>query len=234
MFSRHGLLMIFVLLCAESVMAVPVDPADGILDDTHALSAEAHQKLAVQIADFRRDQGYDVWLVTSTFLGSGQTVSQHSRDLRKAWSGPHHAIVLAYDRGSDRSATSLSPGIWNELSASALTQLLQVGSVIMSDANKTTEQRITEFMAKLLMGMREIKHQQAGMDQSFSRDHRRLAIAFATACGIGALVLFFLGVRARRQDVQDALQSHMPEIEVATRLGAPFGGGVAIVWTNEK
>jgi hypothetical protein len=111
---------------------------------------------------------------------------------------------------------------------------MQTGGVIMSDANKTPEQRLTDFMGKLLRGMREIKQQQARMDQSFSRDHRRLAIAFATAAGIGALVLFFLGVRARRQDVQDALQSHMPEIEVGTRLGAPFGGGVAVVWSDEK
>jgi hypothetical protein len=234
MILRHSLFTILALCCIRAVMAVPVAPADGILDDTHALGVEAHQKLAEQMANFRRDMGCDVWLVTTTFLDSGNTVRFYSRDLRNAWSGANHAIVLAYDRGSDRSATSLSPGIWNELSASALTQLLQVGSVIMSDANKTTEQRITEFMGKLLMGMREIKQQQARMDQSFSRDHRRLAIAFATAGGIGALVLFFLGVRVRRQDVQDALQSRMPEIEVATRLGAPFGGGVALVWTNEK
>jgi hypothetical protein len=104
----------------------------------------------------------------------------------------------------------------------------------MSDANKTPEQRLTDFMGKLLRGMREIKQQQAKMDQSFTRDHRRLAVAFATASGMGALALFVLGVRSRRQDVQSALQSHLPQIEVGTRLGAPFGGGVAVVWSDEK
>lgn len=234
MFSCYGLLMIFVLLCAGSVMAVPVAPVDGILDDTHALSSEAHQKLVEQMANFRRDMGCDVWLVTSTFLDSGQTVRYFSRDLRKAWSGTNDAILLAYDRGTDRSAMSLSSSIWNRYSASALTTLMQTGGVIMSDANKTPEQRLTDFMGKLLRGMREIKQQQAKMDQSFTRDHRRLAVAFATASGMGALALFVLGVRSRRQDVQSALQSHLPQIEVGTRLGAPFGGGVAVVWSDEK
>lgn len=215
-------------------MAVPVAPADGILDDTHALSAEAHQQLADQIAHFRHELGYDVWLVTSTFLDSGKTVRSYSRDMRKTWSGSNDAIFLIYDRGTDRSAISLSPSIWNRYSASALTNLMLTGGVIMSDSNKTPEQRLTDFMGKLLRGMRSIQLQQAKMEQSFTPDHRRLAVAFATAIGVGGLILFILGVRSRRQDVQNALQSHLPQMEVATRLGAPFGGGVAFVWTNEK
>ncbi len=234
MIFRHGLLMILALFCAGSILAVPVAPADGILDDTHALSQEAHQKLADQIAHFRRDLGYDVWLMTSTFLDSGKTVRSYSRDMRKAWSGSNDAIFLVYDRGTDRSAISLSPSIWNRYSASALTSLMLTGGVIMSDSTRTPEQRLTDFMGKLLHGMRSIQKQQVKMDQSFTFDHRRLAIAFATVSALGGLILFMLGVRSRRQDVQNALQSNLPQIEAGTRLGAPFGGGVAVVWTNEK
>jgi hypothetical protein len=231
----HGLQVILALFCAGSLMAVlPEAPADGILDDTHALTGEAHQKLAAQLANFRQDQGYRVWLVTSTFLDSGKTVRYYSRDLRKAWCGPDDGILLAYDRGTDRSAISLSPGIWNRFSASALTQLLQVGGTIMSDATKTPEQRLTEFTGKLLSGMREINQQHNKINVSFSRDHRRLAIAFASAIAIGALVLFILGIRSRRQDMKNALQSHMPDIMVGTRLGAAFGGGLNATWTDEK
>lgn len=234
MIFRRGLFIILALYCCGSLMAAPPAPKDGILDDTHALSAEAHQKLATQIADFRRDLGYDVWLVTSTFLSSGQTVRYHSRDLRKAWSGTSDAILLAYDRGTDRAAISLSPSIWNRYSASALSSLMLTGGAIVSDANKMPEQRLTDFMGMLLRGMRSIQLQQTKMEESFTPDHRRLAIAFGTASAAVALVLFMLGVRSRRQDVQNGLQSHLPLMEVGARLGAPFGGGVAVVWINEK
>jgi hypothetical protein len=234
MLPRPALLSLLALFGAGSLMALPVAPADGILDDTHALSSEAHEKLAGQIADFRREQGYDVWLVTSTFLDSGKTVRYYSRDLRQSWSGSADAILLAYDRGTDRSAISISPGIWNRYPAAALTDLLQIGGGIMSDATKTPEQRLTDFTGKLLRGMRAIRLQQSKMDQSFTPDHRRLAISFTAVSGLGAMALFILGICSRRRDVQNALQSHMPQIEVGTRLGAPFGGGVAVVWTDEK
>ena len=76
------------MLCLHPVMAQPVTPpADGIADDTHALSDSSRSLLVAEMSAVRKDLGIAVWLSAGTFLESGQTWKKQARELRQAWRG---------------------------------------------------------------------------------------------------------------------------------------------------
>ncbi len=84
-------------------------PADGIQDDTHALSDSSSRLLADEMAVLKKDLGCDVWLSAGIFLGAGQTLRNQAREIRLAWSGDAEAFLLAYDRVTDALSLSFSP-----------------------------------------------------------------------------------------------------------------------------
>lgn len=216
-------------------MAQPVTPpADGIADDTHALSDSSRSLLVAEMTAVRKDLGIAVWLSAGTFLESGQTLKNQARELRQTWSGGADAVLLAYDRATDTQSVSFSPELWRRYPAAGLVHLLQKGGSMMADKGKPPEQRLRESMLALLKGLRGLESDRLKTEQTFSRDHRRLAQAFGLSLLVGAVVLALLGVLARRRDVRAAWQSRFPMIEVSSRLGAPCGGGVTVVWQENQ
>ena len=88
-------------------MAQPVTPpANGIADDTHALSDSSRSLLVAEMSAVRKDLGIAVWLSAGTFLESGQTLKNQARELRQAWSGGADAGLLPYDRAHDAESGS--------------------------------------------------------------------------------------------------------------------------------
>ncbi|MEQ1749741.1 MAG: hypothetical protein ABL974_09990 [Prosthecobacter sp.] len=205
-------------------------PADGIRDDTHALSDSSRRLLADEMAVLKKDLGCDVWLSASTFLGAGQTLRNQAREIRQAWSGDADAVLLAYDRATDALSLSFSPVIWKRYPTARLIQLIQKSGRLMTDKTKQPEQRLLESMRGMMSGFRKLERERITSEQTINNEHRRLAMTFSLSLLVGALVLAVLGVLARRRDIHAAWQTHLPMIEVPARLGAPCGGGVTVVW----
>jgi hypothetical protein len=222
-------LTVFLTLLHISAEAAP-PPADGIQDETHALSAESHLKIAAEIAAFRRDLGYDVWLTAQTFIEAGKGLRVHAREVRQTWSGHSNAALLAYDRAEDNLSISFSPGLWDLYPSAQLIHLLQQGGLLMADKKKPPEQRLREAMYDLLRGLRTLEKERLKAGRPLTPDHGRLAMAFGLSLLGGAGILLLLGVLVRRWDVRSAWQSYFPTVRVPTRLGAPCGGGVTVTW----
>jgi len=226
---RPALLLSLLAACAFA-QQVPPAPADGIHDDTRALSEASHQLLAKEIADFRSQHDIDAWFVATTFLRDGQTLRSEARLLRQAWSGGHPAILLLYDRSKDLEMVTYSPPLWQSLSTADLFSLRDEIHIMMTDKTKPPEQRLRESMLQLLRGVSAMQKFEAGAAQIHTRDYFRMLSWFGSALLLGASIFGIAGIQARRRDVRAAHVCLMPQIEVPQRLGAAHGGGTAAVW----
>ncbi len=210
----------------------PQAPADGIFDDTRAFSSGARDQMAAEINKFREEFGADVWLVAVTFLPQGQDLRSESLAFRRAWSGDGDAVLLIYNRSTDKEALSISPRIWGHLPTSEIFHLHESFRQIISVKTKPPETRLREAMLAVMRGLTAIRTREARVSQVFTRDYFRLAKAFAIVLTTGALVFGLLGVFMRRRDIHAAHQCLLPQIQVVPRLGAPFSGGASVNWQD--
>ncbi|MEN3941525.1 hypothetical protein WJU23_09550 [Prosthecobacter sp. SYSU 5D2] len=221
----------FVLAFALKAAAqdLPPAPADGLRDDTRALSPEVRARLAQDIATCRTALDADIWFTAGTFLKSGQSIRLQARTLRQHWSpGGRDAILVAYDRSSDTHGLSLSPGIWERYPSAEITTLIQRSMATMAEKNQPLEIRLSRMLGQMLQNLQTLEKQRHQSALTLSRHHLRLAQTFAIGLGGGGLFLALLGFLSRRQDVQAAWQSYFPSAHVGIRFGAPHGGGVIV------
>ncbi|MDZ4289785.1 MAG: hypothetical protein U0984_17610, partial [Prosthecobacter sp.] len=163
-----------------------------------------------------------------TFLTDGQTLRQYARVLRQAWSGPEDAVLLAYDRSSDAQSLSFSPGLWERYPSASLVTLMQQGAAIMEDKQLPLEQRLERSGRATADRLRVLEKEHRQMSQRLPGPHWQIAKVCAAGLGAGTLILLTLGAAVRRREAQARWHLLFPEVQVATRFGAPFGGGVTV------
>jgi hypothetical protein len=228
--------LLLLCLCAGSVLAEtwPAPPADGVLDGTHALSEPDHIALAEEIAALKRDLGIDVWFSADTFLTADQSLKDKARQLRQAWSGEADATLLAYDRGTDTLHLTFSPGLWQRFASADIIRLIQRCGLIMAERQRLPSDRLRDALSGLLKSLREMERDRLKTELTWTRDHRRLAVAFGSLTGLAAMLMLGLGSWLQHRDRRASVQCHFPEVEVSSRLGAACGGGVVVVWQAEQ
>lgn len=217
--------------CAQSL---PPAPADGVFDDTRALSQESHQLLAEEIRAFRETHGMDAWFAAITYIRDGQTMRSEARLLRQAWSGPRPALLMLYDRSRNQEIVSFAPWLWDVLPTADLFHAREQVHNLMADTTKPPEQRLRESMRTLIrtVGMSHINELRT--NQLFTQDYKHMLRWAAIILVSGAVFAGMAGILARRRDQRAARVSFMPAIQVPPRLGAAHGGGTSIAWTGQK
>lgn len=201
-------------------------PVDGIRDDTRALAVDARRELAAEMAAFRERHGIDVWLVAETFQMQAGGLKDRARLLRQAWSGDRNAVLILYDRSSDREYTSLSPGLWELLPAAGIYQLHTNLHEVMTDRKRPAETRLAEAAGILLKGVAGMKSRETLTANLCTRDYGRMLRAFAGFLLAGAVLAWLVGVMARRRHVHASRQVLLPRLGASPRLGAPHGAEV--------
>lgn len=201
-------------------------PADGIRDDTRALGAAARRELAAEMARFKARHGIDVWLVAETFQMQAGGLRNRARLLRRAWSGESDAVLILYDRSSDKEYTSISPGLWELLPAAGIYQLHTTLHEIMTDRKKPADSRLAEAAGTLLKGVAGMKTREEASASLMTRDYVRMLRAFTAFLSAGAVLAWLAGGFVRRREVRAANQVLLPKLAAAPRLGAPHGAGV--------
>lgn len=216
------------MACASAWPAVPPAPADSVLDDTRALPEAARARVVDQARRFHQELNCRLWIHAGTFLDDGETLRQNARALRQAWSGQEDAVLLAYDRSTDAQSLSFSPGLWERYPSASLILLMQEGGTIMGDKQAPLEERLERSVRLTADRLRVLDQEHRRMNQGLSGPHWQIATLWTAGLGGGAVILLFLGSAVRRRETNAALHLHFPDVEVATRFGAPFGGGVAV------
>jgi hypothetical protein len=212
------------LVCGQEF---PSKPVDGIRDDTRAFTEADHAQLAAKVREAGQILHCDIWLVASTFLTSGENLRGYSRELRQSWSGENDAILLAYDRASDRQFVSFSPALWERYPSASLVSLMHRNATIVAEKGRPVGDRLTQMMQETLNRLTVLEKQRQRLQQTLlPRDHLRLAKLYAGGTGVAMLILLIACGVLRRREVATEQQLSFPNVQVATRFGAPFGSQI--------
>jgi hypothetical protein len=210
---------------SAAIESIPA-PADGIYDDTRALSDASRQTLAQEIRSLVTDLKCDVWLTATSFSTGGLTPRRQAQATRIRWSGDKAAILLGYDRAANVLAFSLSPDLWNRYPASSLATLgLEVNRTI-ANTQLTLEERLTTIVHQVAKQMRELETVRLKQSVWFPKEERGSTLLLLAVLLGGALVAAILGIISRASSHTGGEQLSFPDVSVSTRFGAPFGGGL--------
>ncbi len=201
-------------------------PADGIADETRALTPDVHRQFAEELRQFRADLKCEAWITASSFVPTGLTLRKHAQATRRAWDDGRPAVLMAYDRATNSSSLSFSPALWQRYPAAELVQVMQDTGRVFANGSITLEERILVAARGWMERLRGLERARLRQSLLLQKDEKRLALV--TACTLGGLALAaaVLGMISRRRDSHAKRRFYFPEVQVGTRLGAPYGGGV--------
>jgi hypothetical protein len=228
LFSLGKILGIWGLLAtavSAAIDTVPA-PADGIYDDTRALSDASRQALAKEIRGLATDLKCDVWLTATSFSTGGLTPRRQAQATRIRWSGDKPAILLAYDRATNAMALSFSPDLWARYPATSLATIGLEANRAIADTKLTLEERLSAIVHQVAKRLRELETVRLKQSVWFPKEERLSTMLLIGVLLGGALLAAILGMISRARSHSSGEQLLFPDVTVSTRFGAPFGGGL--------
>jgi len=225
--SLGKVLGIWVLLAATASAAIETvpAPADGIYDDTRALSDTSRQTLAQEIRALATDLKCDVWLTATSFSTGGLTPRRQAQATRIRWSGDKPAILLAYDRATNVMAFSFSPDLWARYPATSLATTGLEANRTIANTQLTLEERLTTIVHQFAKQLRELETVRLKQSVWFPKEERSSTLVLVGLLIGGAILAALLGLISRARSHSSGEQLLFPDVTVSTRFGAPFGGG---------
>jgi mRNA-degrading endonuclease toxin of MazEF toxin-antitoxin module len=214
-------------------LAQSAPPADGIQDETRALTPETHRQLAAELSQFRQDLKCDAWLKATSFMAAGTTLRRQAQITRREWSETRPAVLLAYDRASNSSAVSFAPVFWERYPAAELVETMQETRRILIDTKLSLDERLALATRALVDRLRSMESVRLRQSLWIQRKEKPFALAVPALLAGGALMAALFGLVSRRRTSRADLRFLFPEVQVGMRFGAPYGGGVtAEIKTN--
>lgn len=201
-------------------------PADGIRDETRALTSESHRLLAEELKQFSLNLKCDAWIQATSFMPAGLTVRRQAQITRREWSGTRPAVLMAYDRASNSNAMSFSPDFWERYPAAELVEIIQEARRIQADTKLTLEERLTQATRYWMDRLRSMESVRLKQSLWLQRGEKPLALAVPILLGGGGVILALLGIVSRRRSARAGRRFLLPEVQVGMRFGAAYGGGV--------
>lgn len=211
---------------AWSSAQTPPPPADGILDETRALSSETRLQLAGELQQFRQDLKYDGWVRTCSFMPTGITVRRQAQMTRRGWSSTQPAVLMLYDRATGGSAVSFAPVLWERYPATDLVYIMQETRRILADSKLNLDERLAVATRTWIDRMRTMESVRLQQTLWLQRHEKPLGLAMPALLAGGAVVAALMGYVSRRRSAAVDSRFLLPEVQVGTRFGAAFGGGV--------
>jgi hypothetical protein len=201
-------------------------PADGISDETRALTEETHRQLAHELKLFREDLKCDAWITASSFAPAGLTVRRQAQATRREWSGERPAVLMAYDRASNSSAMSFAPEFWERYPSAELVEIMQDTRRMLTDTKLTLDERIAVATRHWIDRLRVMESVRLRQSLWIQRGEKRFALTLVIALVGASMIAAILGLASRMRDARTGRRFHFPEVHVGMRFGAPYGGGV--------
>jgi len=215
------------------VLAQTPPPADGILDETRALTPEIHRQLAEELKQFGLDLKCEAWITASSFSPAGTTLRRQAQITRREWSGTRPAVLMAYDRASNGSALSFAPDFWERYPAAELVEIMQETRRILLDAKLTLEERLALATRSWIDRLRAMETVRLRQSLWMQRSEKKFALTMPVLLAGGAVITALLGFISRRRSARAGRRFLFPDVQVGMRFGAAYGGGVtAEIKTN--
>jgi hypothetical protein len=201
-------------------------PADGILDETRALTEMTHRQLADELRQFRENLDCDAWITATSFTPADMTLRRRAQINRRDWSGERPAVLMAYDRATNGGAMSFAPELWGRYSSAELIEIMQESRRILSNNTLTLDERLTLATRSWIDRLRAMESVRLRHTLPLQQNEKRLAQATVIAFASGAVIIALLGLVSRRRLASSDHRFLFPEVHVGMRFGAPYGGGV--------
>lgn len=221
------------LVVAGWGLAQTAPPADGIQDETRALSAETRRQLAEELRQFCQDLKCDAWITASSFSSTSTTLRRQAQVTRREWSGTRPAVLMAYDRASNGSALSFAPAFWDRYPAAELVEIMQETRRILLDPKLALDERLALATRSWIDRLRAMETVRLKHSLWIQRSEKPFALAIPALLAGGAVITALLGFISRRRSDRADRRFLFPDVQVGMRFGAAYGGGVtAEIKTN--
>jgi len=208
-------------------LAETAPPADGILDETRALTPETHRLLAGELKQFCQDLKCDAWIKATSFSPTELTLRRQAQIVRREWSSTQPAVLMAYDRASNSSAMSFAPDFWERYPAAELLEIMQETRRILADPKLTLDERLALATRSWIDRLRSMESVRLKQSLWLQRGEKRFALAVPAMFAGGAVIAALLGFISRRRSARADRRFLFPEVQVGMRFGAAYGGGVS-------
>lgn len=207
-------------------LAQTAPPADGILDETRALTPEIHRQLAEELKQFTLDMKCDAWIKASSFISAGVNLRRQAQMTRREWSPARPAVLMAYDRATNGSALSFAPEMWERYPAAELVEIMQDARRIMLDTKLTLEERLAMATRLWIDRLRVMEAVRLKQSLWIQRSEKKFVLTLPAVLAVGAVITAILGFIARRRSARADRRFLFPDVQVGMRFGAAYGGGV--------
>jgi hypothetical protein len=221
----------WLILLLQSLSHGSAPPADGILDETRALSTETHRQLAAELRQFREDLRCDAWITATSFVPAEITLRRQAQITRREWSGERPAVLMAYDRATNSGAMSFAPELWARHSSAELIEIMQESRRTLGNTALTLDERLALATRSWIDRLRRMESARLRHTLPLQNDEKLLARAVIAVLAGGGVVLALFGLASRRRSASSKCRFEFPEVHVDMRLGAPYGGGVSAEMT---
>ena len=212
---------------ADTAPAALIHDEAGILDRAHADALGRDLELTREKADVA------LHVVTDPFLTGGVTVRDRALALANQWAGEQPGLVITINRGDGQGGIAASAGLWRRYPPDETVVILGDATALLSNSRRPLDERLTQavrLVSDRLIGM-EVARQ--ARDKTVAAEEARLAAWFAALLLVfGGTVWISVTLWRRHETRRGAI--FFPNVDVGTRLGAPFGGGVIGVAGEEE
>lgn len=215
-------------LCFAGILpaAEPAGPAPAsfIHDETRLLDEKSSQQLSQSLQEAHEKLGVSLYVAAYPYL-TGISVRDRALALADQWSGEEPGMAIALNRGDGQAGIAASAGLWRRYPPDEAVLVLSDATALLLKSGLSPEERVTQAAHLVLERVGKMEDIRQSRAQTLNHSELRLAGIFAAALmALGVIVWFGLILWRRHEAARSAL--FFPDVEVSTRLGAPFGGGV--------
>jgi hypothetical protein len=196
-----------------------------IHDEAALLDRSKAEELDHDLQMTREKAGVMLHIVTVPFLARGITARDRALAFANQNPGEQPGLVIAVARGDGQGGIAASAGLWRRYPPDDVVLVLGDATTLLGDARQPLNARLAQavrLVSDRLVGMEKLRR---AREKTLAAEEARLAGWFAAMLLILSGTVWAAVTLWRRQEARRGA-IFFPDVDVGTRLGAPFGGGV--------
>lgn len=200
-----------------------------VIDETRIFDRATAESLAEGIAEFERETGCHLIVKAVTYLDPGSSLRKEALKARREILPTGPVAILLLDRASKGLTLSLSPEHWQRYPMLKQVEAVRAASSAGAEA-ETLGSRLHLCAENWMSEVRVLEKERQRQLEPLSKRATILFSAYLGVLVVGAVFVWIVARVRRNAERSSAEQVSLPDVTVAPRLGAAFGGGVIAQW----